>query len=303
MLAESERPAAVLPVRPVRQGEIGYWRRVWRRLKADRTGLIMAAVLIVETVIALAAPLIARNVTGYDVDAQDLRNTLSGPSAAHWLGTDHLGRDTLTRLVYGAQVSLTVASLTVVIQISLGATLGLIAGFYGRWLDTLVMRFVDILIAIPAIFFYILLSTLFRPSPVGLSIVIASIAWVGVSRLVRAEVLTTMQQDFVMAARSIGAKDGRLMIRHVLPAVVPTLVVAASLSAGQFILVEAALSFLGLGIQPPTPSWGNMITIAQQFYQRGIFLAVFPGITIFVTVLAVNLLGNALRDAMDPSVN
>ena len=197
-------------------------------------------------------------------------------------------------------MTLGVASLTVVLSLTLGTTVGLLAGYYGRWLDDLLMRIVDVFLAIPAIFLFILMSILFRPNAFTLAAIIASVGWGGVARLVRGEVLSVKQRDFILATRSVGAKDLRLIVRHLLPNVLPILIVAASLGVGQIILIEAALDFLGLGIQPPTPSWGNMLTNAESYFFHSGWLVVFPGVTIFITVLASNLFGNAVRDAFDP---
>jgi peptide/nickel transport system permease protein len=286
-----------------RRGEQGYWRRSWRRVRANRLALVMAVIIAFEVVVALAAPWFSAVMTGYGPDQQDLVNTFAQPRPGHWLGTDQLGRDTLTRLIYGAQVSLGVAAMTVAMSATFGTLFGIVAGFYGGVLDTVLMRFVDMLLAIPPIFFFIMLAILFRPNPVGLSVVIASISWVSVARLVRAEVLATKHLDFILAARGLGASAGRLMLRHIFPATLPVVLVAASQAVAAVILAEAALSFLGLGIQPPTPSWGSMITTAQTYFARAVWLAVFPGLAIFVTVLAVTLLGNAIRDALDVSLN
>jgi peptide/nickel transport system permease protein len=257
----------------------------------------------VEVALAIFAPVLSALVTHYDPNQQDLVRTFAGPGSSHWLGTDQLGRDTLTRLLYGAQVSLGVAGLTVAIAVTLGVAVGVTAGFYGGWVDGVLMRLVDAILAIPPLFFLLLLSILFRPNVLGLAVVIATISWVGVARLVRGDVLATRHLDFVMAARAVGVGDLRLISRHIFPAVVPITLVAASLGVAQVILTEAALSFLGLGIAPPAPSWGNMITAAQTYYGRAVYLAVFPGLAIFVTVLAVNAFGNALRDALDPSLS
>jgi peptide/nickel transport system permease protein len=193
-----------------------------------------------------------------------------------------------------------VAFLTVGISLTLGTTVGLVTGYYGGWIDDILMRLVDVVLSIPAIFLFILMSILFRPNPVTLAMIIASVGWGGVARLVRGEVLSVKQRDFIMATRSIGARDVRLIVRHLLPNVLPVLIVAASLGVGQIILIEAALDFLGLGIQPPTASWGNMLTNAESYFFHSTWLVYFPGITIFITVLASNLFGNAIRDAFDP---
>jgi peptide/nickel transport system permease protein len=277
-----------------------YWRESWERLAANRIGLFCGGVILVLAAIALCAPLISSYVTHFSYRDQDLASIFDPPSRLHWLGTDELGRDTLTRLVYGARVSLTVGFLTVALSLTVGSTLGMLAGFHGGWLDNLLMRLVDMLLSIPSIFLFILLSILFRPDAVGLSAIIAFVGWGGVARLVRAEVLSVKQREFMIASKSVGAGSLRLMLQHLLPNVLHVMIVAASLAVGQIILVEAALSFLGLGIQPPTPSWGNMLSLAQQYYYHSIYLIIFPGVCIFATVLCTNIFGNAVRDSFDP---
>jgi len=181
-----------------------------------------------------------------------------------------------------------------------GSSVGMLSGYYGKWVDDILMRLVDTVLAIPAIFLFILMSILFKPTPVSLALIIASVGWGQVARLVRGEVLSVKQRDFILATRSIGARHLRLMARHLLPNVLPVLIVAASLGVGQIILIEAALDFLGLGIQPPTASWGNMLTNAESYFFHSVWLVYFPGVMIFVTVLASNVFGNAIRDAFDP---
>ncbi len=277
-----------------------YWNESWERLRANRIGVAAGVLILVLAAIAIAAPLFTQFLTHVDPTRQNLSDTFRSPGGAFILGTDELGRDTLTRLIYGGRVSLGVAFLTVALSLTLGTTVGLLAGYYGRWLDDVLMRVVDVFLAIPAIFLFILMSILFRPNAITLAAIIASVGWGGVARLVRGEVLSVKQRDFILAARSIGARDGRLIIRHLLPNVLPVLIVAASLGVGQIILIEAALDFLGLGIQPPTASWGNMLTNAESYFFHSTWLVVFPGITIFLTVLASNVFGNAVRDAFDP---
>jgi len=193
------------------------------------------------------------------------------------------------RLIWGAQVSLGVGFLTVALQLVVGGGVGLLAGYYGSWLDEVLMRLVDMVLAIPSIFLFILMAILFRPSALTLSLIIASVGWGAVARLVRGEVLSVKNRDFVLATRSVGAGDARLILRHLLPNVLPVMIVTASLGVGAVILVEAALDYLGLGIHPPTPSWGNMLTNAQSYYHHSPYLVVFPGLLIFVTVLATNI--------------
>jgi peptide/nickel transport system permease protein len=218
----------------------------------------------------------------------------------HVLGTDELGRDVLTRIIYGGRVSLYVAFLTVIVSLSIGTVVGAVAGYYGGVVDTLLMRFVDIVISIPALFLLILIAVVFRPGVTGLALIIASLNWTGVSRLVRGEFLSLKARDFVDAAQTVGASDTRIIFRHILPNALSPIIVAATLALGGVILTETALSFLGLGVQPPTPSWGNMLTNAQQYLYRAPSLIIIPGFFIFITVLAGNLMGNGLRDALDP---
>jgi peptide/nickel transport system permease protein len=286
--SESRRPAQ------------SYWNESWERLRANRIGVAAGVLILIFALIAIAAPVFSLLVTHYDPTRQHLVDNFRPPGHQYLLGTDELGRDTLTRLIYGGRVTLGVAFLTVLLSLTLGTAVGLIAGYYGRWLDDVLMRLVDVFLAIPAIFLFILMSILFRPNAITLAAIIASVGWGGVARLVRGEVLSVKQRDFIVAARSVGARDVRVIVQHLLPNVLPVLIVAASLGVGQIILIEAALDFLGLGIQPPTASWGNMLTNAESYFFHSSWLVVFPGLTIFVTVLASNLFGNAVRDAFDP---
>jgi peptide/nickel transport system permease protein len=298
-VAELDMPSAGLEAGGSRPAQ-SYWNESWERLRANRIGMVAGLLIVVFAAIAVLAPLFSAVLTHYQPQSINLDQTFAKPGWPHLLGTDELGRDTLTRLIWGARVSLGVALLTVAMSLGVGATLGMVAGYYGGWIDDVLMRFVDMVLAIPAIFLFILMSILFRPNAITLAAIIASVGWGNVARLVRGEVLSVKQRDFILATRSIGARDARLMLRHLLPNVLPVLIVSASLGVGQIILIESALDFLGLGIQPPTPSWGNMLTNAQSYFFRSGFLVAFPGITIFVTVLASNIFGNAVRDAFDP---
>ncbi|TMD13257.1 MAG: ABC transporter permease [Chloroflexi bacterium] len=298
-VAELDMPAAGIETGAARPAQ-SYWNESWERLRANRIGIAAGLLIVLFALIAIMAPLFSFALTHYQPQTINLDETFIRPGLRHLLGTDELGRDTLTRLIWGARVSLGVAFLTVAMSLSVGTTVGMVAGYYGGWTDDVLMRLVDTVLAIPAIFLFILMSILFRPNAFTLAAIVASVGWGSVARLVRGEVLSVKQRDFILATRSIGARDARLMVRHLLPNVLPVLIVAASLGVGQIILIEAALDFLGLGIQPPTPSWGNMLTNAQSYFFRSGFLVAFPGLTIFVTVLASNIFGNAVRDAFDP---
>lgn len=277
-----------------------YLAESWERLRENRIGMVAGYLILFLALVAICAPLISAFVTHFNPVRQDLDSQFVGPSLRHWLGADETGRDVLTRLIYGAQVSLGVGFLTVALQLLVGGSVGLVAGFFGHWIDNILMRFVDMILAIPAIFLFILMSILFRPNAITLSLIIASVGWGGVARLVRGEVLSIKTRDFMLATRSLGASNLRLIIRHLLPNAMHVMVVAASLGVGAIILVEAALDFLGLGITPPTPSWGNMLSNAQTYFAHSTWLVIFPGVMIFITVLAANLFGNAVRDSFDP---
>lgn len=282
------------------RSEGGYWRESLRRLAESRVALASGGLLALFGVLAVAAPLISRHITGYSPEQQDLIATFQGPSGHHWLGTDELGRDTLTRLLWGARVSLGVGLLTVTVIILVGTAVGVVSGFYGRWVDATAMRVVDSVLAFPDIFLFMLIAVLIRPTPVALALIIASVGWADVSRLIRAEVLVLKGEDYILALRSLGATNRRLMFGHILRNAMPVVIVTASLRIGQVILIEAALDFLGLGVQPPTASWGNMLSNAQSYFYHSAWLVILPGMAIVLTVLATNLLGNALRDALDP---
>jgi peptide/nickel transport system permease protein len=258
--------------------------------------------LLIMVAIAMAAPAIAAFVTHQTATQQDLNNVLSSPSSHHWLGSDELGRDTLTRLAYGAQASLGVGLLTVAIVLAIGVPSGLAAGYFGGLVDDILMRIVDVVLSTPAIFLYILMSILFRPNPVLLAFIIASLSWAPVSRLVRAEAISLRDREFMVATRAVGATNFRLVAGHLLPNTMPVIIVNASLRLGQVVLIEAALDFLGLGIQPPTASWGNMLSNSELYFSHSIWLVVLPGALIFSAVMAANLLGDALRDTFDPWV-
>jgi peptide/nickel transport system permease protein len=277
-----------------------YWSESWERLRRNRVGMFALGFIVLMCVLAASADLISTYVTHWSYREQDLDLAFGPPSSHHWLGSDELGRDTLTRLLYGARISLSVGFLTVALSLTVGSVVGLMAGYYGGILDGLLMRLVDMLLSIPSIFFFILMAILLHPNAVTLSIIIASVAWGSLCRLVRGEVLSLRSRDYIVATRSLGAGDIRLIAGHLFPNVAPVMIVSASLGVGQVILAEAALSFLGLGIQAPDASWGNMLTNAQTYFVRSPLQVILPGLAIFLTVLAVNIFGNALRDAFDP---
>jgi len=257
------------------------------------SGLILVVTL---TVCAVFAKWIAP----YDPQAIDTYHILEAPSMAHLLGTDALGRDVLSRLIYGARISLLVGIVAVGISTAIGTVLGAIAGFYGGILDLIIMRLVDIMLCFPTIFLIMAVIAFLEPSIWNIMAVIGLTSWMGVARLVRAEFLSLRSRDFVLAARVIGASDARILFSHILPNAIAPVIVAATLGVGSAILTESALSFLGIGVQPPTPSWGNMLTSGKDNIEIAWWLSVFPGMAILLTVLAYNLLGEGLRDVLDP---
>jgi len=274
----------------------GFWLASWKRLASNRLALACGVFVIVLAIMGIAAPLISsKNPT-----TSDLSHVFNGSSTHHLLGTDDLGRDVFTRLLYGTRISLGVGVLAVAFAMAFGTAVGLVAAFYGKWVDEVLMRIVDMLLAIPPVFLFILLGILFRPDMVTLAAIIAFVFWGPMARLVRSEALSVKTRDYVLAARLIGAGDIRLLLRHILPNVLPIVVISSSLALAQVILAEAALDFLGLGIRPPTPSWGNMLANAQYYFSSSPMLVVYPGLAIFLTVLATTLFGNAVRDAFDP---
>lgn len=285
----------------------------WRRLLRHRLAWASLAFLSVMLLLALAAPLIAE-LRGVDPSQTDLFRRFEGPSAQHWLGTDDLGRDLFQRLLDGGRVSLLVGISGALLSAILGATIGVVAGYLGGRLDAFLMRLTDGVISLPLLPLLIVLAAV-DPRKLGIPaeiaqsemfslyrivVIVALTGWTTVARLVRAETLSLKARDFTRAAVALGARPGRIMFRHILPNTAGTLVVATTMSVGTLILFESTLSFLGLGIQPPAASWGNMLTGAQELLQEAPVLALWPGLLIFLTVIAFNFLGDGLQDALDP---
>ena len=267
----------------------------WRRFRRKRIALAAAAVILLIVLAAIAAPLIAP----FDPAAPDYDNVLSEPSALHWFGTDAYGRDILSRVIWGARISLSVGVISVLVGGAVGIVLGLISGFFGGWLDSLIMRFCDVLFAFPGLLLAIGVVAVLGP---GISNVIWATAVFSVpafARLVRGDTLALKRAVYVQAARSIGVRPAMLMLRHILPGALPGVIVNGSLRLGNNILTAASLSFLGLGAQPPSPEWGAMLADGRSYLGVADWLTWFPGLAIFVTVLAFNLLGDGLRDALN----
>jgi peptide/nickel transport system permease protein len=272
--------------------------RATQRLRRDPRAWIGVGVIGALIFMAVAAPLVA----GHDPLKIDLVRSLEGPSAAHWFGTDIQGRDVFARLVYGARVSLTVGIASQAISLSLGVFLGLLAGYYGKWVDETVMRLADVTLAFPTLLLLIALVAALQPSLTIVFFVIGLVGWAGMARLVRGQVLVVREMEYVQAERALGANDPRILSKHVLPGVIAPVVIASTLGIAGAIMAESSLSFLGLGVQPPTPSWGSMIADGRDLYQlrTAPWTSVAPGLAIGAAVLGFNLLGDALRDAYDP---
>lgn len=267
----------------------------WHRLRKNRLALVGAVIVAGMFLVAAIAPWVAQDPAVIDISVR-----LLPPSLAHPLGTDDLGRDVLARIMYGARISLLVGFVAVGIATVIGILLGALAGFYGRWVDSLIMRFVDIMLCFPTFFLILAVIAFLEPSIWNIMIIIGLTSWMGVARLVRAEFLSLRERDFVLAARALGASDFRLIAIHLLPNALSPVLVSATLGVAGAILTESALSFLGIGVQPPTPSWGNMLIGGKQTLGEAWWLSVFPGLAILLTVLGYNLLGEGIRDALDP---
>ena len=279
---------------------------IWRRFRRHRLAFFSAIVLVLMVGLVLAAPY-----SGYSPTEQDPKDQFAQPSAEHWFGTDELGRDIFTRILYGGRVSLAVGIFSTVFSLALGIVVGALSGYYGGWIDNVLMRITDTFLIMPVVFVLILFSALLRELPaladfrssVWLVIIaISAFAWMWPARLARGLFLVLREKEFVSASRALGASDSRLIFLRILPNSLGPLLVSATLQMAYAIITESGLSYLGFGVQPPTPSWGNILESAQIQVYRAPWLAVFPGMMIFITVMAINFIGDGLRDAFDPYV-
>lgn len=266
------------------------------RLRKNSLTMFGAGIVATLFVVALLAPVLAP----YDIGEIDAKNVLSAPSWEHPLGTDGLGRDVVSRMIYGARISLLVGFVSAGLACVIGLVLGALAGYFGGWLDTLLMRFVDIMLCFPSFFLILAVIAYLNASIWNIMLVIGVTSWMGVCRLVRAEFLTLKQRDFMMAAEALGAPPRRVILRHGLPNAVAPVFVSFVLGVAGAILTESALSFLGIGVQPPDPSWGNILTEGKSTIEVAWWLSLYPGLAILITVLGYNLLGEGLRDVLDP---
>ncbi|MBW4838854.1 MAG: ABC transporter permease [Paenibacillaceae bacterium] len=274
----------------------GPWRDAWRTFRKNKIAMVGLVMIGFFILIALLAPVIAP----YEYDTQALRDRLKAPSSSHWFGTDDLGRDLFTRVLYGARISLWVGTFSVVGSIILGTLLGILAGFYGKWIDMVISRLFDILLAFPSILLAIAIVAILGPSLQNALLAIAIVNIPTYGRLVRAKVLSLKNEEYITAARAIGMKNSAILLRHILPNSLTPIIVQGTLGIATAIIEAAALGFLGLGAQPPTPEWGKMLSDSRQFIATAPWTVIFPGVSIMLTVLAFNLMGDGLRDALDP---
>jgi peptide/nickel transport system permease protein len=281
----------------------------WKRFRKHKLALVGAVVLLLVTLTAVFAKFLAPADPNFIDQAHWSGYPLAPGVAGHLLGTDENGRDLLSRLMYGGQVSLTIAFFTVLMQLTIGTVVGALSGYYGGWIDYVLMRITDVFLSIPLLPLLLVLTAIVAASSnkasLGLGVIvviIGALSWPGVARLVRASFLSLREKEFCEAARALGNRDGRIIFRHLLPNAIAPIIVQGTLSVANVIIVESALSFLGFGIQPPTASWGNMLANAESNMAIAPWVAIFPGLCILVTVLAINYLGDGLRDALDPNM-
>ncbi len=295
----------------------GFWNRAWRRFRRNKISMVALVMTILVVIFVASAGLISEYVSDMSYGDNHLTAKLAAVgdervvnegrpnevTRTFYLGADGNGRDVLTRLAYGGRISLLFGVLASVAIIILGGLIGAVSGYYGGIIDAVLMRLADALLSFPLLVLLVLVASFYQPGIVVLALLLSVFSWPGVARLIRGEVLSLRERDYVDAARLIGASNSQIIRRHILPNVVPIVVVWASLAVPSVILTEASLSYLGLGVQVPTPSWGNMLQDAKQFYRQAWTLVFIPGFAIYITVLSINLVGNGLRDALDPRLN
>jgi peptide/nickel transport system permease protein len=281
----------------------GLYTRAWRIFRRDEVAMVSLVIVIAIIVFALGAPVVSK-ITGFTYSENHLGDKLSAPGEnGYILGSDGNGRDILTRLAYGGRISLMVAAFATACEIGLALVLGLVAGYNGKWIDTIIMRLVDVLLSIPSLPLLILVATLFSPGVVLFALIIGLVSWPGDARLFRGQALALRGREYIEAARVVGVPSPRIIIRHLLPNITPILLVQISFTVPGVILTEAILSFLGLGVQVPTPSWGNMLEEAQRFYRTNWQNVFIPGMMIYISALSLFLVGSGLRDALDPRIS
>jgi peptide/nickel transport system permease protein len=275
------------------------WRSmVWRQYRRHKVAMVATIVMLILAAACYLAPLIAP----YEFDAIDLKNVKQPPSKEHWMGTDDLGRDLFTRILYGGRISLSIGIFSALVATVFGSLMGAVSGFYGGSVDNSLMRFTDIVYSIPSLPLLIVLTSYTNAAVPVMVLIIGFLSWMATARVVRSSVLSLKKQDFVLAARMIGTRDQFVIFRHILPNTMGPIIVGATLGVGMAIIIESSLSFLGLGVSPPTPTWGNMLQDSQDTMATKPWLTIFPGLAILLTVLCINFIGDGLHDALDPTL-
>jgi peptide/nickel transport system permease protein len=272
--------------------------RIWRQFRRHKPAMISAAILFVLILAVYLAPVIAP----YEFDEIDLRNRKQPPTLEHWMGTDELGRDLFTRILYGGRISISIGIFAALIGTGFGALVGAISGFYGGATDNVLMRATDVAYSIPSLPLIIILSSFTRSAVAGLIVIMGLLSWMVTARVVRSAVLSIKEQEYITAARAIGIRNHTIILKHTLPNAMGPIIVGVTLGVGTAIIIESSLSFLGLGVSPPTPTWGNMLQDSQSTMASEPWLTIFPGLAILITVLCINFIGDGLHDALDPTL-
>ena len=273
------------------------WKDIWKELKKNKVAMVSVVLLAILIIAVLLAPL-----SPYDPSKLDASQNLQGISSSHWFGTDEYGRDYFTRTLYGGRVSLLVGFMSMIMTVVIGTSLGVFSGYVGGKVDMFLMSFTDIFLALPSMLLMVILNTFLKPGLPTLIVVLSLFSWASVARITRAETMSLKERDFVVATQNLGASNFRVIIKHIIPNILGPVIVAASLSVANAILMESSLSFLGLGVQIPRASWGSMLQGAQAHILDYPLLAVYPGVMILITVLSFNLLGDILRNALEPKI-
>ncbi len=283
---------------PVRERAVGPWLEGWRSFKKSKVSLVGAGIVIFFVLLAVIGPFIAPQ----GINEQDLTKRLLAPSADHWFGTDDFGRDIFSRIIHGARISLWVGFFSVILSVIIGSLLGIIAGYYGKWIDTIISRIFDIMLAFPSMLLAIAVVSVLGPSLQNALLAIAIINIPNFGRLIRSKVLSVKEEEYIVAAKAIGMRDSRILFSHILPNSITPIIVQGTLAIATAIIEAAALGFLGLGAQAPAPEWGKMLADARKFLLNAPWTMIFPGLAIMFTVLGFNLMGDGLRDALDPKM-
>ncbi|WP_336636823.1 nickel transporter permease [Lysinibacillus fusiformis] len=283
---------------PIPERAVGPWLEGWRSFKKSKVSLVGAGIVIFFVLLAIIGPFIAPQ----GINEQDLTKRLLAPSSDHWFGTDDFGRDIFSRIIHGARISLWVGFFSVILSVIIGSLLGIIAGYYGKWIDTIISRIFDIMLAFPSMLLAIAVVSVLGPSLQNALIAIAIINVPNFGRLIRSKVLSVKEEEYIVAAKAIGMRDSRILFSHILPNSITPIIVQGTLAIATAIIEAAALGFLGLGAQAPAPEWGKMLADARKFLLNAPWTMIFPGIAIMLTVLGFNLMGDGLRDALDPKM-